>query len=131
MPKHKIINVNILFSLATFLPGQNTVMLATDDFRRENTTRKKNHLISACRALLNIVKYVICGIHSIHTIYNGIYWWEAIHSIYLIKKTHAAFYWCHGSSMRRTNGRSSIVQQSGALLKPLLVVYFKKMQTIG
>ena len=131
MPKHKIINVNILFSLATFLPGQNTVMLATDDFRRENTTRKKR---SSDFSLQSVVKYrtVRHMRYTQHT--HHIQWYLLVgsNSFYIFnKKTHAAFYWCHGSSMRRTNGRSSIVQQSGALLKPLLVVYFKKMQTIG
>ena len=42
------------------------------------------------------------------------------------KKTHAAFNWYHGSSMNLTIGQYSI-QQPGALLKQLLIVYFKKM----
>jgi len=33
---------------------------------------KHDQLISACRALLNIVKYVVCDIHSIQTRHNVI-----------------------------------------------------------
>ena len=45
----------------------NTVLLATCDFRRENMTRKHDQLVLAIRALLSIVMYAVCAMHSIQT----------------------------------------------------------------
>ena len=44
------------------------------------------------------------------------------------KKPHAAFYkyYYNGSSMRRTNSQSSIVQQPDAFLKQLLTFHIKR-----
>ena len=42
------------------------------DFRPKNMTIKHDQLILACKALSNIVKYVVCNIHSIQTRHNVI-----------------------------------------------------------
>jgi len=46
-----------------------------------------------------------------------------------MKKTHATFNWYHCNSMRRTNGQYSI-QQPGALLEQLFIVYLKKIMKL-
>ena len=123
----------LIYSLAQrlFYQGRIRLCLPRTIFGGKTRPEEKK---SSDFSLQSVVKYskVRHMRYTQHT--HHIQWYLLVgsNSFYIFnKKMHAAFYWFHGSLMRRTNGRSSIVQQSGALLKPLLVVYFKKMQTIG
>ena len=71
----------------------NTAALTMCDFWRENTTRKHQRC-SACRELFNNykMKYIVSIIYSIHIRNNIITWCKSAHSIFQMKKMHAAFY---------------------------------------
>jgi len=47
------------------ITNMNTATLHKCDFWRENTTRKLDQRCSTDRGLFNIVKYIVCIIHSI------------------------------------------------------------------
>jgi len=74
------------------ITNMNMATLTTCDFWRENTTRKHYQRCSADKGLFNIVKYIVRIIYSIHIRNNIITWCKSSHSIFQMKKMHAAFY---------------------------------------
>ena len=103
------------------IKNTNTATLTMCDFWRENTTRKHYQRCSACRGLFNKVKYIVSIIYSINIRNNIITWCKSAHSIFQMKKKPHA-----GSSMRRTNSWSSIVQLPDAFVKQLLTFHIKR-----
>ena len=110
------------------ITNTNTATLTMCNFWQENTTRKHYELCSSCRGLFNKMNYIISIIYSIHIRNNIITWCKSAHSIFQMKKTHAPFYkyYYNGTSICRTNSRSSIVQLPHAFLKQLLTFHIKR-----
>ena len=111
------------------ITNMNTATLTTCDFWRENTTRKHYQRCSACRGLFNKVKYIVSIIYSMHIRNNIITRCKSAHLIFQMKTpAYSAFYkdYYNSSSMRQTNGRSTIVQQPDAFLKQFLTFHIKR-----